>query len=246
MNDNLSGLRGIQKQLPDKYRVLFSDASGNHERLTYLYNSTKVALLEKVGEIGIPVSDQRHIKMPDIKTKFAGFDRNPFIAAFRAGSLSFVLINAHLYYGKAGTNQTKTSKASIERRCLEAYAIGRWADLRRRNANAYSQNIMALGDFNLPKAEQGDPVYRALTKRGLTLPTHSNQIGSSLDDDKQYDQILFAPGELETHFTDTPHVFDFDGGVFKTLWDTRSETDFRAYVRYYLSDHRLLWIPLSL
>jgi hypothetical protein len=36
-------------------------------------------------------------------------------------------------------------------------------------------------------------------------------------------------------------VIDFDGAVFRDLWQARPAKDFRAYVRYYLSDHRPLW-----
>jgi hypothetical protein len=49
----------------------------------------------------------------------------------------------------------------MDRRCLEAYAVARWADLRRENPNAYAPNILALGDFNLPLREESDRVYQA-------------------------------------------------------------------------------------
>jgi hypothetical protein len=35
-------------------------------------------------------------------------------------------------------------------------------------------------------------------------------------------------------------VFDFDGGVFAALWATKTPTQFRSFIRYYLSDHRPL------
>ncbi|HEV2070903.1 MAG TPA: hypothetical protein VGR26_14015, partial [Acidimicrobiales bacterium] len=55
-------------------------------------------------------------------------------------------------------------------RRLETYAVARWADLRRRSRHAVTTDVVALGDFNLPKAEPGDPVFEALTSRGLHLP----------------------------------------------------------------------------
>lgn len=47
----------------------------------------------------------------------------------------------------------------MEKRQLEAYAVARWCDLRRRSKNRFSKDILAVGDFNLPIAEPGDPIF---------------------------------------------------------------------------------------
>ena len=67
---------------------------------------------------------------------------------------------AHLFFGK-------DNNADRERRALEAYAVSRWADLRRKSKNNYSKNFLVLGDFNLPKVEPSDLIYKVLKKRGL-------------------------------------------------------------------------------
>ena len=64
VSDNLAGLRGIHSELPGSYRLLFSDVSGNNERLAFIYDSSKVTLLEKVGEVAIPPSAHRYITRP--------------------------------------------------------------------------------------------------------------------------------------------------------------------------------------
>ncbi len=234
VNDNLSGLRAIHRHLPESFRLLFSDAAGNDERLAFIYDSDKVALLEEVGEVAIPPSDIRYIKLPGIGQRFGGFDRNPYLAGFRSNSFVFILVNVHLYFGSE-------SAISVNRRSLETYAVARWADLRRQSPYAYSRDIIALGDFNLPKAQPGDPIYEALTKRGLHLPKHSTQIGSSIASDSHYDQVAFFPSETQQEFTGNSGVFDFDGALFRTLWEERTPQEFFSYVRYYVSDHRPLW-----
>jgi endonuclease/exonuclease/phosphatase family metal-dependent hydrolase len=234
VNDNLSGLRAIHKHLPPSFRLLFSDASGNEERLAFIYDSTKVALLEEVGEVAIPPSDISDITLPGITQRFEGFDRNPYLAGFSSGSFVCVLVNVHLYFGSENAN-------SMNRRSLETYAVARWADLRRKSRYAYSRDVIALGDFNLPKTEPGDPIYEALTSRGLHLPEHSTQIGSAIATDSHYDQVAFFPGETQQEFTGNSGVFDFDGALFRTLWEERTQEEFFAYVRYYISDHRPLW-----
>lgn len=234
VNNDLSGLLAIHQHLPTSYRLLFSDAAGNEERMTFLYDSEKVVLLEEVGEVGIPPSDISLVRLPGIEQRFDGFDRNPYLAGFRSGSFTFVLVNAHLYFGKAST-------ISMNRRRLEAYAIARWADLRHESPYAYSRDIVVLGDFNLPKAQPGDPIYDALTRRGLQLPEHSTKIGSTIDTDNQYDQVAFFPGETQEEFTGNSGVFDFDSVLFRTLWEEHSHEEFFGYMRYYISDHRPLW-----
>ena len=186
VNDDLSGLRAIQRHLPRSFRLLFSDAGGNNERLAFIYDSNKVALLEEVGEVAIPPTDIQDIRLPGIEEGFEGFDRNPYLAEFRRNSFVFILVNVHLYFGSESTT-------SVERRSLETYAVARWADIRRQSPYAYSRDIVALGDFNLPKAEPGDPIYETLTDRGLHLPEHSTQIGSTIQTDSHYDQWHSSP-----------------------------------------------------
>ncbi len=235
VNENLAGLRNLMKFMPTRFSALFSDSAGNNERMVYLYDRKKVKLLELVGEIAVPPSAHQDIKLPGITQPFTGFDRNPYLAAFKAGSFTVLLVNVHLYFGK------ESEAASIERRCLETYAVARWADLNVKSKHAYATDIIALGDFNLPKADPADPVYRALTRRGLQLPPHSTEVGSAIASDSHYDQVAFFPSQTKQEFTGQCGVFDFDGAVFKTLWETRTPAQFRAYVRYYLSDHRPLW-----
>jgi endonuclease/exonuclease/phosphatase family metal-dependent hydrolase len=240
VNDRLDGLRAIQSHLPSKYRVLFSDPGGNRERFVFLYDSEKVTPLEEVGEVTIPPAEMRHVRLEGVPEAFEGFDRNPYLAAFRTGQLSFLLANVHLYFGE------EREKRGMDRRCLEAYAVARWADLRRRSPNAYTPNILALGDFNLPLREKSDRVFQALTGRGLRLPEHSTRVGgSNLSDDAHYDQMAVFPGPMQDAIS-ASGIFDFDGAVFRRLWERVQLRTFRAYVKYYLSDHRPLWAQLRI
>ena len=234
VNDNLTGLRAIHQHLGADYRLLFSDASGNDERMTFVYDATKLALLEEVGEVAPPPSDYRHITLSGIQQRFDGFDRNPYLATFRTGAFTVSLVNVHLYFGS-------DSAMARNRRSLEAYAVARWADNRRKSPHATTKDIIPLGDFNLPQIQPGDAIFDALTKRGLQLPPHSTKIAASIASDNQYDQLAFFPGDTQQDFTGQIGVFDFDGAVFGHLWQTRTRQEFLAYVRYYLSDHRPLW-----
>lgn len=240
-NDNLEGLRGIQEQMPKGYEAVFSDPGGNNERFAFLYDAKRLQVLEEIGRVTVPPKELKSVKLPELDQAFEGFDRNPYLVSFTAEELRFVLANVHLYFGDG------RSKEGMARRCLEAYAVGRWADLRRRDKQAYTPNVLALGDFNLPVQDETDPVFRALTRKGLHLPPHSTKVGgSNLSDDAQYDQMGVFPGAMEEAIEQTG-VFDFDGALFRDLWgESKAEqTKFRSYVKYYLSDHRPLWARLK-
>ena len=235
-NDNLEGINNIELELPTYYDLIYSDKGGNNERSAFIYNSQKIGRLELVAEISIPPKDHKHIKIKGVNTKFTGFDRTPYLCSFGWNNHKLIFITVHSFFGSE-------SKTDVERRSLEAYAISRYADLSKKSKYAFTQNIIAMGDFNIPKVEAGDQTYEALMKRGLKLPHHSTQIYSNINNDKQYDQIAFLPS-LKSKIT-ANGVFDFDGPIFPDLWQS-SVPNFKKYLKYYISDHRPMWMELQL
>ncbi len=236
--DNFADLYAIKNFLAHPYQCIFSDAGGNDERMAFIYNSCRMAIMEEVAELAIPPSDFRFITLPGVAAAFDGFDRNPYMVSFKAKNFLFILMNVHLYYGD------DTAKASINRRCLEAYAVGRSADLRGASKFSYTTNILALGDFNLPKVDETDPVYKALLSRGLQLPEHTSKVYSNISDDAAYDQVAFLPGMKSRIISHG--IFPFDNIIFADLYKKKTAAEFKSYVKYYISDHRPLWINLSI
>jgi endonuclease/exonuclease/phosphatase family metal-dependent hydrolase len=236
VNDNLRGIEAIHSMLPARYDLLFSDASGNQERQAFLYDSRKVSRLREVGRVSIPPSDLPRIKVSGGTTAFSGFDRGPYLASFESGSFRFALLNVHLFYGS-------TKARDIHRRVLETFAVAWWADKTHRDAFSYVDDIVPLGDFNLPKARPGDRIFDALVSLGLQLPPHTSQVGSAIASDNHYDQLAFFPGGAQMRFTGECNVFDFDGALFQDLWTDpkRSQQQFLEYTRFHISDHRPLW-----
>ncbi|HVD12403.1 MAG TPA: endonuclease/exonuclease/phosphatase family protein [Gaiellaceae bacterium] len=236
VNDNLRGIDAIHEELPSRYDLLFSDASGNQERQAFLYDSRKISRLREVGRVSIPPSDLPRIRRSDSATTFRGFDRGPYLASFESGSFRFGLLNVHLFYGSK-------KAADVNRRVLETFAVAWWADRTHRDAFSYVDDVVPLGDFNLPKAQAGDRIFDALVSLGLQLPPHTSQIGSAIASDNHYDQLAFFPGGAQTRFTGACNVFDFDGALFQDLWNDpkRTPKQFLEYARFHLSDHRPLW-----
>jgi len=240
--DNLDDFNRVIAALPNHFDWFFNDRAGNDERSAYIYDTRRITLGPKIGEVVIVDSDRRYIRLPGIQRVFRGFNRNPYLASFTVENTDILLANCHLLYGPQRTTAERTS--SMERRQLEAYAIARWCDLRRGDTHAWTRNILAIGDFNLPRAQPGDPIYDALTRRGLRLPPHGTRIPTNVSNTADYDQIAVTPGVL-SRITETG-VFDFDGAIFPNIYNPNAPGYWRTCTKYYISDHRPLWVQFAL
>ena len=239
VKENFGGLEDVVRLVGPPYRYMMSDVAGNGERAAFVYDSQKLTRLEEAGEIAIPPRDLPRIKLRGITQKFLGFDRTPYLATFQAGTFSFELVNVHLFFG------SDSARRDVERRSLETYAVARWVDQREKSKWSFTRDIICLGDFNMPMPQPTDPIYEALTKLGLELPNFSTAMGSSVVSDAHYDQIAFFPGETRQDFTGLTGVFDFDKVLFPDLWQA-SQPRFRAYCKYYMSDHRPMWAQFAI
>jgi hypothetical protein len=240
--DNLDDFFRVIEDLPDHFDWIFNDRAGNDERSAYIFDTRRVTLGPKIGEVVIVDTDRRYIRLPGIQRGFRGLNRNPYLASFTVENTDILLANCHLLYGPQRTAAQRTS--SMERRQLEAYAIARWCDLRRRDTHAWTSNILAVGDFNLPRAQIGDPIFDALTRRGLRLPPHTTRIPTNVSNTADYDQIAVTPGVL-SRITDIG-VFDFDGAIFSNIFNPNTPGYWRTCAKYYISDHRPLWVQFEL
>ena len=240
--DNLDDFEGLVERLPAHFDWIFNDRVGNDERSAYIFDTRRVRLSPKIGEVVVVESDRRHIKLPGITREFNGFNRSPYLAGFLIEDSELLMANCHLLYGPSSSATAR--RESMERRQLEAYAIARWCDLRRKDKHRWTRNILAVGDFNLPRAEPGDPIFNALTRRGLKLPPHETRIPTNVSNTADYDQIAVTPG-LKSRVLDIG-VFDFDAVIFASIFDPHKPGYWRTCAKYYISDHRPLWMQLEL
>src|ERR1041385_5291422 len=211
--DNVGDLYDVLHYMGSGWQAVMSDASGNNERMVFLYDSTRVIRLDEIGEIGFPPTVVDRIRLHGVRGHFAGFDRSPYLASFQLKGLplSVQLVNVHLFYGSE-------ARKDIERRALETAAVAKWTDLRHRSRYLGAREVIALGDFNMPKPRRdgGNIVYDALTSAGLVTPPHSSEIGSAIASDNQYDQVALFPAAAKGWLVDVG-VFDYDTVVFREL-----------------------------
>jgi len=235
--DNLKHFKKLMTFLGKDFDEIYTDTAGNDERTGFLFNTKRVVPTGLAAELAMRSTENREITVDigDVTetVEFKGFNRNPYMVNFLAGRFECTLVNVHLYW------------TLVSIRILEAKALAKWAKSRVDKAYPPNNDIILLGDFNMPRVEEGDEICDALTKGGLQVPKFNTElVGSNLAGDKDYDELAFFPSRTKEDFTKRMGVFDFDKALFPSLWsdsDKEKQKGFFQYMRYYISDHRPLW-----
>ena len=176
---NLRALRDTLKLLGDNWSMILTDTngskSGNDERMAYLFDTRRVQLSGLAGEIVIPnewVNDPEKV----IREQFV---RSPYAVSFRSGDKTFILVTVHIIYGKKSKDRLK-----------EIHGIARWLNDWAGDINAYDQNLIVLGDFNIDA--RGDVLDETFLSEGLYVPEELQALSRSIfDATKYYDQIAW-------------------------------------------------------
>lgn len=257
VNADLAGLLKIMKILGKDYSCVFTDVAGNEERLCYIYRKNKVQPTELIGELAIPPDRNWWLEFPakngnKIKKHFEGFHRTPYVIAWMFNSQKFSTYNCHIYYGDTELG----NEEKFRKRILEVEALSKWVDnrIKKHREKLYSDSIILLGDMNIPRMEKIDPVYKQLTKRNMVGLDYHNHLeeGSNLKGDKYYDQLVFVTPFSKKIKLNRFGIFAWDRAVFHDLWDQtqtnppkKTREQFRAYAKWAISDHRILWSLLD-
>jgi endonuclease/exonuclease/phosphatase family metal-dependent hydrolase len=247
VREDFRHLHKILAALGAPYKCIMTDRAGNEERLAYIFDPTRVEPQELFGELVLLEKEAVTLTFPinggTVEETLRQFNRNPYLASWKAGQFRFTTANVHIYFGK-------TSGAELRRRVLEVFTLAKWAHDRvtkyRKTSN--DLDIILIGDMNVPKMAPADPVFQRLLEFGMRPTKFSTHMGTNLSGVNHFDQITFLPTETATNVLAEEGVFDYDKAVFADLWamtqgpnPTQTVAEFRRYCRYYISDHRLLW-----
>lgn len=210
---DLQGLARLQKLLPGNYKVLVTDPTGNNERFAFLYDKRTVISTGMACEIGFTVEGATH----------SGFQlhRMPYCASFRAGRFDFVIVNAHIYFGRSD---------EVQFRAREIQALVDYVARQSRMSKAFDRDFFVMGDFNIPDA--GTRFFDALVSRGFKMPEGMATLGTNFEATKTYDKISWAPRKSFS-FTGRFNTIPF-GDVLYSEPETRG-------AKKEISDHRPLW-----
>lgn len=185
----------------DIYKAVVSRPVGQSvkERYGFFYRSDRIMSLDQ-GRLWEDTDDQ--------------FLREPFYSSFRAGQFDFTLVTVHLIYGKR-----------VAQRRAEAMQLD---DVYRaiQEFDASEQDVIVLGDFNLPP---DDPGLEEL--RSFLIPVLSDSIRTSIHDGSALDNLWW----------DTTHVSEWTGESGLDRFDEEVfEGDDKA-ASLAVSDHRPVW-----
>ena len=225
---NLRALRDTLKLLGDNWSMILTDtnssASGNNERMAYLFDTRRVQMSGLAGEIVIPnewVRDPEQV----IREQFV---RSPFAVSFRSGDKTFILVTVHIIYGDSSKDRVR-----------EVKGIAKWLNNWASDINAYDQNLIVLGDFNID--ERGDLLDKTFLSEGLYVPEELQSLSRSIfDETKYYDQIAWfntadkKRPKLSLEFMGAGN-YDFVPTAMSNCGLTKSALSFM------ISDHYPLW-----
>jgi len=236
---DLRALRDLVKWLGSSWAFLMTDVTagsvGNGERMAYLFDRRRVEPSGLACELVVPEEWLADVAPDALRRQFA---RTPYAVSFRAGRHTFILVTLHVKYGDDPADRT-----------AELRGIARWMRAWAVRTNAWSQDLIALGDFNIDRRD--DPLWQAFTATGLTVPRDLEDVPRSIfaapgeaTTDKYYDQIAWfaaidGAGGLSMDYRRGGFV-DFLPHVYTDTGLTRSEISWRV------SDHYPLWTEFVL
>ena len=215
---NLGGLEKLKSRLGSTWRYVVSDVTegkaGNYERLAYLFDRRKIRFSGVAGEIVIPPIEDAGGKTIAPANQLA---RTPTIVGFEAGWFRFMLSTVHIIWGKGEEGHPD--------RVAEINAVASFLKERSEDANAWSQNMFLLGDFNIFNASKSNAAYSAIVDNGFEIPEALQDIPPSNvgADPRFYDQIALRTRENNLIPTGSGGVFDFFDVVYR-------DDDYGSYV----------------
>jgi endonuclease/exonuclease/phosphatase family metal-dependent hydrolase len=228
-----TALRTLTAALGQDWQFVCSDVTegqaGNAERLTFLYDSTRVRPSGLVGEIVLP---------PQAATAAAQFARTPYAASFTRNAVEFILTTVHIIWDAPAS------------RIPEITAFATWMHDWAIRANDWNSNLLALGDFNLEGP--GTPLYRAFVSTGLFPPGELSTLPRTIFDTPNkrhyYDQIAWfsdvdATGQVHNllhgmTYTGRAGNIDFLPYIYAGMS--------KAGISWRISDHYPLWVEFEL
>ena len=230
---NLRALRDTLKLLGDNWSMVLTDTnssnSGNDERMAYLFDTRRVQLSGLAGEIVIP---NEWVNDPE-KVINEQFVRSPYAVSFRSGDKTFILVTVHIIYGKSSKDRVK-----------EIRGIARWLNDWAGDINAYDQNLIVLGDFNIDA--RGDLLDKTFLSEGLYVPEDLQSVSRSIfNETKYYDQIAWfntADGKRPKLSLEFKAAGNYD--FVQTALRNRDLT--KQKLSFMISDHYPLWASFGI
>ena len=237
--DDLGGIEKLQRKLGRNFAFLFSDPSGNNERLVFCYDKRCIEFTGLAAEIVLaPGANRKKKAMPELE-----FDRTPYMASFRKNGCNFIVVTVHIFYG---------SGSDVKYRSKEIKNIAKYLSKRSVDIDAMDSDFIACGDFNIEdtghklhkkskrkKSEKRkilEGLFEDLRSGGIIVPDDIRNSPSNLTKTKHFDQIGYHKYSDSTIAFKKGGIIDFMGAVYRG--DKK--------IRYKFTDHLPMWAVFTI
>jgi endonuclease/exonuclease/phosphatase family metal-dependent hydrolase len=235
VKSNIRALRDTLKVLGNNWSLILTDVnkgdSGNGERMAYLFDTRRVQLSGLACELVVPNEWVNKITSNALNEQFV---RTPYAVSFRSNNQTFILVTLHIKYGKSSNERIKELKGI-------AQWLADWAG----NINAYHQNLITLGDFNIDA--RGDLLDDTFLSEGLFVPhqLQNNEVTRSIfNKTKYYDQIAWFNNNANVPNLSLEFINGGNYDFVKTALLNRNIS--KQSLSYLMSDHYPLWAEFKL
>jgi endonuclease/exonuclease/phosphatase family metal-dependent hydrolase len=231
LNANLGDLRRVLNILGPYWRAVYTDAQldhpGNDERIGFIYDRRAVTFNGLAAEASEPRAKTGTTYLPT-----ETFWRTPYMASFRSGNYDFVVMAVHVRWAKVESD-----------RLPEMDLLANWIKAKHDDRHREDEDLIVMGDFNIPSRKS--KLFKSITQFGLQIPTPlmDRDVGSNLERNKRYDQILYYSGAQGLKAL-SGGILDFhiDDEHIDGLFDPRITRP--RYIEE-MSDHLPLWIQID-
>ncbi len=231
---NIRALRDTLKVLGNHWSLILTDVnkgdSGNGERMAYLFDTRRVNLSGLACELVVPNEWYGTIDANALNQQFV---RTPYAVGFRSLNKTFVLVTLHIKYGSNASDRVKELKG-----------IAKWLADWAGDMNAYDQNLIALGDFNIDA--RGDLLDNTFLSEGLYVPPALQDptvTRSIFNETKYYDQIAWFNNHQ--HLPNLSMEFIKAGNYDFVPLALQNQNLSKLSLSWHISDHYPLWAEFA-
>lgn len=230
---NVAGLHRMMDILGEDWSFILTDVTegdaGNGERMAFVFDTRRVKLSGLASELVVPKEQLDNISAGALREQFA---RTPYAVSFKSKGETFILVTLHILYGKSSGDRIPELKAIAD-------WMAKWAS----GSDSYSDNLIALGDFNVDA--RGDLLHETFISSGLYIPDDLAAVTRSIfNTSKFYDHIAWFNGRSKKSKLSMEYIkggnFDFVPHVLKSRGLNTQQ------ISWMISDHYPLWAEFSI
>lgn len=235
IKSNLKGLRDVLKVLGNDYSFIMTDVNrgdaGNDERMGFIFDTRRAQMSGLACELVVP---QEWITVTSNAALSEQFVRSPYAVSFKSFNQTFILVTLHIKYGKSSAD-----------RIQELRGIAQWMADWANDVNAFHQNLICLGDFNID--ERGDLLNKTFIEKGLFIPDELQNPATTrsiFDETKYYDQIAWFNNSKNVANLSLKYKTAGNYNFMPTALVNRKLT--KQSLSFMMSDHFPLWAEFEL